>query len=360
MNSNQKTTEINKPHILILGIDQIRHKNLHQINAIKKDFDVLIYQNFDIKDSLDQDVLPKNCFKTLPYNYAVRLFFLIFKLFSLKKKLHHVEIYPGGRFSFIYTLLCRLFFIPTLIVERGDLILFPNASFFLKLSMRLTYKLGDAVWYREYYMKEKLERLTSKPLHFISNAVSIPSCNRQDDLPITFLWANRIIPERKADWIAKFVTEDMLSPATFTIVGLQGKDKQEETLKEAAHSFKNLNLISFTNPKPYFLKSRFFILPADIVFANFGLLEAMSYGIVPIVSAVNGTDQLVRNNINGITFDHNYNGFKDALIYAQSLSPNEYQRLSNAAKNTILEYFSIENYQINLTKMYKMIGSIPV
>jgi glycosyltransferase involved in cell wall biosynthesis len=78
----------------------------------------------------------------------------------------------------------------------------------------------------------------------------------------------------------------------------------------------------------------------------------MSYGVVPIVSKTEGTDLIVKDGINGFVFE-TYNEFLDCMTKAHNLSEIDYLRLSNNARETIINDFSVEYYIDNLLKLYK-------
>src|SRR5690606_30158578 len=49
------------------------------------------------------------------------------------------------------------------------------------------------------------------------------------------------------------------------------------------------------HPEEYYRRARIFVLPADIIFANYSLLEAMSHGVVPLVGDGEGAERIVRH-----------------------------------------------------------------
>jgi hypothetical protein len=85
-------------------------------------------------------------------------------------ELHHLEVYPGGRFSFVYVLLSWYFGVPCICAERGDLLYFKKGGYdlFTRISMWICYKLSDIVWYREPYMLALLEKINVRNVFFSS------------------------------------------------------------------------------------------------------------------------------------------------------------------------------------------------
>ena len=93
---------------------------------------------------------------------------------------------------------------------------------------------------------------------------------------------------------------------------------------------------------------KFFILPADIILANYALLEAMSFGLVPIIYPGDGYEVIVEDGVNGIVatdFD-----LTKAMIRALSLTDTEYMNMSDAAYRKIKTDFSLDLWKQKLSK----------
>ncbi len=276
-----------------------------------------------------------------------------------KKSIHHIEVYPGGRFAFLYVLLARVYSIKSICAERGDLLYFHKKGYpkSVRFSMWFCYKYSNLVWYREPYMKSILEKY-NKNLFFLHNAVKLNNEPvNASERDITFLWLNRIIPERKGDWYIETLAHPQLKETKNYLVGITAasayKNVQEYILKNKPA---NLSIADFTvNPEQFYKRSKFFVLPAKVVFANHALLEAMSYGVVPLVSDQTGSSLIIDNGKNGFIFDHNKNHFEAAILKAFNLSDEEYNRLSVAAEEKIKNTFSEEKYKAAIKEMYSLI-----
>ena len=128
------------------------------------------------------------------------------------------------------------------------------------------------------------------------------------------------------------------------IIGNRNNDQR------VSHFFKlnpksSIKVEEYIAPEPFFKRGRFFLLPSDVVFANNALLEAMSYGLVPLVSRVSGSDLIVEHLVSGYIFEHTYDGFKEAIDWAMALSDTEYEQISFAAQRKIETNFSCERYR---------------
>lgn len=346
---------------VVIFIDVVASKNKLQLSAIKEFGYEPNYFVTDIKpgsecyfeDAAQQQKLEKTFFKRL-----VQVFFFIKKN---RKAIHHVELFPGGRFSFIYVILSKLFFLKTLCGERGDLLYYHQKGYSLptRVSMWFCYKFSDMVWYRELYMKAKLEKIRTKGLFFLHNAIEQGADDRQPAVKkdIDFLWLNRIIPERKYKWVINILKKAEFKHTYNYMVGLLPEStfvKDQKYVEQNTPS--NLTVKPYTDmPFSFYKRARFFILPADVVFANHALLEAMSYGVVPLISRQPGSDLIVDHKINGFIFEHTEESMQDSMHKAIALSSGEYESYSKNAYQKIKNDFSGTKYIQKLRTLYSML-----
>ena len=92
-----------------------------------------------------------------------------------------------------------------------------------------------------------------------------------------------------------------------------------------------------------------------LFFLNNALLEAMSYGLVPLISDVQGSNQIVDDGINGFVFKHTKSGLKDVMKKAIVLSEKEYKLMSNNAQQKVNKSFS---YEVWAKKYIDMINDL--
>lgn len=110
-------------------------------------------------------------------------------------------------------------------------------------------------------------------------------------------------------------------------------------------------------PFDLYKRAKFFLLPADIVFCNYALLEAMSFGVVPIVSRVEGTSRIVKEGIDGLVVPNTLDGLKIGLRRSLSMG-DEWKNMSTAAYMKIKHAFSIEDWAKKLLALYHTIGEL--
>ncbi len=276
-----------------------------------------------------------------------------------KDSIHHIEVYPGGRFSFLYVLLAKQYHVPVICVERGDLLYYHSQGYpkAVRFSMWFCYRFADVVWYREPYMKPLLEKL-NRNLFFLHNAikrivnVNTPSTDTKD---ITFLWLNRVIPERRYDWFLEVLAHPDLACTQNYLVGIT---PDSGYLKEQQYVLNNkpgnLAVADYTDaPQQFYKRAKYFVLPANVVFANHAVLEAMQAGVVPLLSDQPGTSLIAENGKEGFVFNHTKGDLEAAMLKAFHMDEAQLQRMSAAAMAKIKNDFSEEKYTEAIKKLYE-------
>ncbi len=335
---------------IIIFIDTFARKNELQFNCIQKLGLQSIWFVTSPKDK--PDII------TLEASFLNRIIQVFSFLKKNKKCVKHVEIYPGGRFSFIYAVLARFFGLKVICVERGDLQYYKpqqegGYDKLTRISMFVTYKLAHLVWYREPYMLGVLEKIGVKKLYFISNCVRTKPESKLSN-EFTFLWVNRVTTERNAIWFVRNLSHEAFINTKNILLGLLKNQPLFDALQEEVISIRpnNLDLIDYADPTDYLLNSKFFVLPALAVYLNNSLLEAMSYGVVPLISYTTDSAKIVTDGVDGFIFEHTPEAFLACMQKAISLSEVDYQKMSAAAKQKIATDFSEDVYYQRLAKMY--------
>ncbi|MGD9107961.1 MAG: glycosyltransferase [Gammaproteobacteria bacterium] len=342
--------------IAIFGIDNFSKKNILQINCLNK-------------HDISADVFTVDCLgdsrKNLPFGN---------NLFSLKKgllrrivqiytylrknhsQLNHAEIYVRGRFALFYLFLSKLFKLKVIVVERGDLLYFDRFSFLTKISMWLLYKFSNMVWYREFYMKDYFDRWGIKHVFFLPNCIVKKNCQSDRKRDIDFLWVNRLIPERKSGWFVNVLSGQDFSKTNNAMLGLlenaKGDHSSEEEEFAKNNSPENLQVFGYIDPEQFYLRAKYFVLPSDIVYLNNALLEAMSYGVVPIISRVSGSDLIVDDGVSGFVADHSEAAFHDAMTKAFEIDQHEYVEMSRQVLKKVESDFSYDRWSEKLIGLY--------
>ena len=362
---------INK--IVALGMYSLARKHIDEFRQIiSLGYKIEVFSNNSFGESEETSMAIGD---DLKHFYLEKSFILRFKqinnyLKENKNSIKLAHIYPAGRFGIVYLILCKIYNIKTVCVEWGNLSdwdAFPIAS---KISMIACYKYCDAVWYKEPYMKPILENYGAKNLYFIHNAYNTDKIQKHDNVKsIDFLWVNRIIPQRKANWFVDSLhnkvfenTNNVLSGFVKEVVE-DGKvthniDPRIVTLQNYLEINKpdNLSIYEFSDPFEFYKKSKFFVLPTVIVFGNNALIEAMAHGVVPIVTKSTGVEEIVEDGVNGFIVDFNQESFLLCMTKAMKLPESEYILMSENAKEMIMKKFNRALWLKKIAIMYKDIS----
>lgn len=159
--------------------------------------------------------------------------------------------------------------------------------------------------------------------------------------PLTLIRAMKIILERTKDVVLLMVGEGDLKEEVVNIV-------------KESHLEANIILENFRQDVPAILKAAdIYCLPSLWEGLPIGVLEAMSMGKVVVATHVDGTSEIISEGFNGILFP-----VKDAGKFAEAILTvhNDKvlaKRLSENARKTILERFTVEGMVRDIEKHYK-------
>lgn len=354
-----------KRKLVFSFLDRVAVKNKLQIQLIREAglHSVFLVNSYD--SSAEKFFTESDIYEQLNPGFLSRLFQVISLFIKNRKGIHHLEVHPGGRFSFLYVMMARVLFLKIICVERGDLCYLISKRYDLmtRISMYLCYRWSNLIWYREVYMEEELKKFGfGHKLFFLHNVVDMPSKNEEEQKSfqqcnIDFLWLNRFIPERKSDWVVDILKASEFAETNNVMAGLLNettyKNEQDYVLLNKLENLKILNFIN--DPSILYIRSKFFLLPASIVFANNALLEAMSYGVVPIVTQSPGVELIVEDGINGFIAEFNKKSLDSVMRKALSLNEESYTLMSEAAKKHVSIHFSTELYRSQLIELYNKI-----
>jgi glycosyltransferase involved in cell wall biosynthesis len=353
----------------VLGLDNFSRKNRAQLEGLNERgyvFDV--FTNDRLGDSM-ANVPAGNTLTIMSARAGERVRQLVRYFGEHRNEIHHAEVYPGGRFAAVYVALARWYAVPAMVVERGDLLYRERYGALTALSIRLSYRLADVVWYREFYQdgqaiqEQRLRALGARRLFFLPNAVARPVESGSDgERKVDFLWVNSLKGERKPGWVVDVLAEPEFATTRNVMLGLLG-DRTADPATRANESYvrhrapANLRLGGFEHPGQLFRTARFFLLPSDMVFCNNALLEAMSHGVVPLVSDVAGSRLIVDHGVDGFVFPHSPAGLRDAMRDALRLSSAEREQMSLAAVAKVRADFSVERWTERLASEYARLGA---
>ena len=242
----------------------------------------------------------------------------------------------------------RLLGVPLVTVCTGGEILYWSQHGALKrLAVKLTLFLSKAVLIKETYMREFVQQhriCRVEKLQFVHKGVVVgPVPPTFENRPRTVLFLNTFKKWRHVDMIIRAVPQVLakVSDAKFLLVGLVGR-AHERSLQDLVLETRVENavtLLPFTkSPGSYFEASAVFLLPADVVFCNNALLEAMERGVPPIVADVPGAELIVEDGKSGLRVPQTEQALADAIIKLLTDEPFRLQLAKGARAKVVGEY----------------------
>ena len=346
------------PQVLILGLDTFARKNVTQIRSLEAEgYAFTVVTNDQRGDSREIFEAQGFAASRLIVVRGFRDKLLTAWRLLRTGRFHHVELGAAGRMGLAYFVMLRALRVRFLIVERGDVGTMANYGWLTRASLKLAYRFADRIVYKETYMEAPLRHLTRAPLDFVPNCVASAPREADAPRPIQFLWVNRIVPERRAEWLIGAVLDDIIPASQLVFLGIEDRANipaavlavQDRALAKVADG---IAMHGFVDPMPYYAKARFFCLPAQVVFGNNSLLEAMSFGVVPVVTRAPGVELIVEDGVNGFVTDFTEAAYHAGLVRASALSPEEWQLMSSEAARTVRDNYSITAWTKKMTAVY--------
>jgi len=361
-------------HILIPIIDALKKKNMYQLcglHARGYRFTIVTTDSTGCSEALVAGLD-----RVKIHRYSSRLAFLrLFVRILYSERFSLAELYPDSYLHLLVGLILKIARIPILIVARGAELKYVNRIMSLprRVAFRLTYALADAVLYKEPYMRDMLNEMKKKHVYFLPNSIALPhpvDVGRPQGC--RFLFLNRITRDRHPEIIlAAFMrlyrelnmTEH--PGVRLDIIGLMGETatndaaRKEQKLREmlAGHDLP-VSLHPWTDrPEEWLDQADVFLLPADVVFLNYALLEAMGRGIPPLVAHVRGSECIVTHGVNGYLLPLNEDEWM-RYMKTLCLDPALRASLGQAARETVSREHSLDAYLNAYDKLYHTVISI--
>ncbi len=355
----------NKKHsAFFMGLEHIVNKTVYRAQLLRKESIQSVFF------ALDSSV--KSSFSDIIIHRYTKSIFINYILFLKQVYTHspaYIEMYTeGNMYNHILVLYTAKFLdISTILIERGFLFQFNDNVFskLFKIKLRLMYKISDKIYYRETYMPAIFKKIgiDINKLKFDFNRVPIS----QNYIPISqkkniVLFLNGFKEWRNMDKVINAIPEVLKEKEDvfFQFVGADGQAKIDyynalaKKLKIPESKYK---IDMWTNtPKDYFDVAKIFVLPADLIFCNYSLLEAMEQGLVPVVANVEDTEKIVVHKNNGIVCERESG---EIAKYLLELFKNERELAlySSNARNSIINNYNDEDRMeeiVSMVKKYKL------
>ena len=263
--------------------------------------------------------------KVIKHGWLISFDFLHYLWLFLWDKPALLEVYLEGDTwrQFLMCLTAKFSGCKVAVIERGQLsnFIFNTITAIKKQLMLLIYKFGDVILYREPYMEEIFEKyqVDSKKLVFDFNRVPIrmePDFNRKEKV---VLFLNGFAKFRRLDIVVDSIplVRKEMPDVKYVFVGARNQLEMDEAWKILRE--KNIDTHVevhgwTTQPATYFQKASVFVLPADLIFCNFSLLEAMERGVPPIIANMRDADRIVMHGKSGYLCAQNATNFAGHIL----------------------------------------------
>ena len=324
--------------ILLTGLDSLASKTIRRLNlyAIHMPVRVATYES-----KLNQEYPKRIILKGL-------VLLDLFRTIRVIKKfgLHAIEIYMSGPLLY-QVVLCWIFRrdLKLVVVFRGELYYYYTRMTFLeRLAVQKIAKYSDLVLYRETYMRQIIDKWNLETqLVFDPNSTEVkPLMSKTYSGEVLFLngfkvWRNLEVLLRAVPIVAS-----NFPSVKFTIIGARSEyelSKYKAMVDKSCKSNVNLKMWSKNAARAYDDAS-IFILPADLVYLNFSLLEAMERGLAPIISNVDDVAKIIEDGNSGLIVKN-----RDSLALANAIcelleDKDKLQQIGQAARQVIINKFN--------------------
>jgi glycosyltransferase involved in cell wall biosynthesis len=366
------TSSYNGKTVLILGIDTIRQKNLYQLAGLTRLGYRFVVVTTDLNNTslpLTRDLKGINVYVVQPHRVRRDLVRLTIRAMR-QYRVALVELYPYSLFNFILAVLAKVSRKPLLLIARGEEwgYLTKEKPFLQRFWFRLTYAVADGVLYKETYMSDLFDNWAIKRRWLLPNAIDLPQTVRlHRPRECHFLFLNSIKtfrhPEVSLAAFLELCSERGLrwgSPVRMTVVGLLGeKVNAAGAAKEARmHAMiagldVPVELQPWTKePESWLDHADVFLLPADVVFVNYALIEAMGRGMPAIIQDAPSADLLVTDGEDGYILPLIKDAWK--MKMAGLMDDTDLRaRMGAAARRKVAERYSTGAYLAAYGRIYE-------
>lgn len=345
-----------KYNIVCVGLEHFIDKIGYQSSIYSEKGDKILY--------LVSDVSGRSNYFAKKYNAAiVRMPFSPFRRIIcyvrsiLLSHCNEIELYLTGKLSILYSLIARIFCKRLIIILRGMEF---NKSGFDKFVNIVSLRLANKIIAKEYNLVHdcKIMGFDHKTF-FVHNCVPLPEeshVKSYSSRSIDIIYLNTPRPSRNLVFLIDVIEKILSIRSNLKIVlcGFSILDNYHDPIEPEYQKMilklikernldKKVEIRGFVkNARELVSDSKVFVLPANIIFCNYTLLEAMSFGCVPVVSNGEGCDLIVNNSTNGYisTLDSD----RMSSLILDALNPVKWDKLSIAARDSIKYNFSMNEW----------------
>lgn len=335
-----------KECVIFAGLEHVIEKTVNRSDFFKEKGFAVRYYSFETTGNRSPRVNTK---EVIIASRIIAIDVIKFCFICITSRPIYIELYfeQSGINQFFYALFGRLAGVLVVSIYRG------GEFYFYSLGRRVLYthmcvivaKISNIVCYRELYMKKYLDQFNLRNRSvFDYNKVRVgdePEYWKNDN---NVLFLNGVKDFRRVDLLLAAIPHILKShpSASFTIVGCLSNRAYDHVIEFA----KNIGVDGVVhveywidNPHDYYQNAKIFILPADIVFCNYSLLESMERGIPAVVANVEDADKIIKHGYNGYLTEQTPEAI--AFFICELLSDEEKRiQMGKNARETIITQFN--------------------
>jgi len=224
--------------------------------------------------------------------------------------LQAVEIYMSG--SLVYQFLLSWIFrneLKLVTIFRGELYYYTTRmSEWERFAIKRIAKFSDLILYRETYMDKIISDWNiDTPTVFDPNSTMVRKLDKKEYTG-EVLFLNGFKKWRNLEVLIKAIpiVVSQVASAKFTIIGGRSESelsRYQSLLDQSVESNVSIKMWSKEAGNAYD-KASIFVLPADLVYLNFSLLEAMERGLAPVLSDVEDVEKIVEHGVSGLVVEN--------------------------------------------------------
>lgn len=215
---------------------------------------------------------------------------------------------------------------------------------------------------KEYYKFKQFKLLNNKYIQYMPNSVMLPK-ERKNYIKhfskYRILYIGRLEEEKRVDLFIEcaYLLHKKYSNLKFNIVGYGSEYKN---LKKLVKNYNMENDIKFLktvlNVKKVYMNNDIILLTSDTEGTPRVILEAMSYGLIPVCTNVGGIPDIIINNVNGFLAQK---GDVDSIrkTIEHVLLLKDINTISTNARKTIINKFNSEKMILKLNAIYRKMVS---
>jgi len=211
----------------------------------------------------------------------------------------------------------------------------------------------------------KFYKVENNKIVALPNAVEIPKLDIKEkhslikDDQLNIIYIGRLDKDKGLEEIVKSLRNiDNKINFQFQIAGA-GPDLEwfiSRCNEEIENKFTYVGVLDHLQKKSFYKKSNIFLLPSYFEGLPNSLLEAMSYGVVPIVTPVGSIPEVVCDGENGFLVPvSDYKSISDIITKLYN-DRRLLDMVGNSACTSIMNKYSLQKYILNLNKIYSSLN----